>query len=175
MRYFILLTVLLALVSCDNEHHSLDMVMNEIVDDETPRSIDAPDDENVVVIPIPKPLIDPITGLPSNPTPTVIVIPDPESQPEPIGKNDRIIVINTLNDGLRIRDAPGGIRIGGMFDGETGTIISDPKMADGLVWFKIEWDRPVKDHRSGCGDRDVCVGWSVEVTGDGTEVLDLLR
>ena len=91
------------------------------------------------------------------------------------GKNDRVVVKNTLDDGLRIRNVPDGTRIGGMFNDETGTIISDPKIADNYVWFEIEWDRPVKDPRSGCGDRDVCVGWSVAVIRDGTEVLDLLR
>lgn len=91
------------------------------------------------------------------------------------GKNDKVTVKNTLNIGLRIRNAPDGTRIGGMFDGETGTIISDPEIANGYVWFEIEWDRPVKNPNSGCGDRDVCVGWSVAVIRDGTEVLDLQR
>ena len=101
--------------------------------------------------------------------------PEPEPEPESFSINDRVIVKNTLDIGLRIRNTPGGTRIGGMFNGETGKIISGPEMADGLVWFEIEWDRPVKDPRSGCGNRDVCVGWSVAVIGDGTKVLDLLR
>ena len=92
------------------------------------------------------------------------------------GKNDRVIVKNTLDDGLRIRNVPGGTRIGGMFNDETGTIISDPKIADNYVWFEIEWDAPVKNPESGCGvGKNVCLGWSVAVIRDGTEVLDLLR
>lgn len=91
------------------------------------------------------------------------------------GKNDRVKVKNTLDEGLKIRSTAGGTRIGGMFNGEIGTIISDPEIASDYVWFKIEWDRPVKDPRSGCGDREVCVGWSAAVLRDGTEVLDLLE
>ena len=90
-------------------------------------------------------------------------------------KDDRVVVINTLDLGLRIRGTPNGTRIGGMFNGETGTIISDPRIANKYVWFEIEWDRPVKNPNSGCGDRDVCIGWSVAVIRDGTKVLGLLR
>ena len=119
--------------------------------------------------PDPEPEPEPESEPESNPD------PEPEPEPESLSINDRVIVINTLDIGLRIRSTPGGTRIGGMFNGETGTIISGPEMADGLVWFEIEWDRPVKDPRSGCGDREVCVGWSAAVLRDGTEVLDLLE
>ena len=92
------------------------------------------------------------------------------------GKNDRIIVKNTLEVGLKIREDPNGKRSGGMFDGETGRIISEAEIEDGLVWFEIEWEAPVKNPDSGCGEgKKVCIGWSVAVLRDGTEVLDLLR
>ena len=93
-----------------------------------------------------------------------------------MGKDDRVTVKNTLEDGLRIRDAPNGNRIGGMFDGEIGTIISEGKIDDGLVWFEIEWEAPVKNPNSGCGiGKKVCIGWSVAVLRDGTEVLERLK
>ena len=63
-----------------------------------------------------------------------------------------------------------------MFDGETGTILSEGKVDEGLVWFDIRWDAPVKDPRSGCGiGKEICIGWSIAIDRDGTEVLDLLR
>lgn len=185
MRYFILLTVLLALVSCDNRSTPLDMVMDRVVDD-PPASIDKSGDENVTSYLIPTPLVDPITGLPSS-GPKIIKVPDserqpesieepqPQPQPESIGKNDRIIVINTLNIGLSIRDVPAGVRIGGMFNGETGTVVSNSKFADGLTWVQIEWDRPVKNPDSGCGDREVCLGWSAVALEDETALLELLE
>ena len=187
MRYFVLLTVLLALVSCDNTHTPLNMVMNEIADNDPPTSMDNPGDANVILIPN-QPLVDPLTGEHTS-GPKVVRIPDPqpdpirepEPQPEPapqpesIGKNDKVIVINTLNIGLSIRDVPAGIRIGGMFNGETGTVISDPKSADGLSWVQIEWDRPVKNPDSGCGDREVCIGWSAVALEDNTALLEKLE
>lgn len=186
MRYFILLTVLLVLVSCDNTHTPLNMIMNEIADGDPPTSIDDTDNENVIIIPSPP--VDSITGLPSS-GPIVISVPDskpeseresapveePEARPESIGRNDSVIVINTLNIGLSIRDVPAGIRIGGMFNGETGTVISDPEFADGLTWVQIEWDRPVKNPDSGCGARKVCIGWSAVALEDETALLEQLE
>ena len=91
------------------------------------------------------------------------------------GKNDRIIVKDTIKT-LNIRDPAGGAAIGGMRSGETGRILSEGEIEDGLVWFHIEWDAPVKNPLSGCGiGKKVCIGWSVAVLRDGTEVLDLLR
>ena len=87
----------------------------------------------------------------------------------------RVIVKNTIHLGLIIRDAPDGNQIGGMFDGETGTLLSDGETARGLVWYEIEWDKPVKNPKSGCGDRDVCIGWSVAIVENGTEILELIE
>lgn len=177
MRYFVLLTVLLALVSCENTHTPLNMVMNEIADDDPPTAIDDPSDANVILIPN-LPPVDPLTGVHTS-GPKVVRIPDsqpePIEEPESIGRNDRIIVINTLNIGLSIRDVPAGDRIGGMFNGETGTVISDPKSADGLTWVQIEWDRPVKNPDSGCGNREVCIGWSAVALKDETALLEKLE
>ena len=91
------------------------------------------------------------------------------------GKNDRIIVKDTIKT-LNIRMPANGEAIGGMRSGETGKILSEGEIEDGLVWFHIEWDAPVKNPLSGCGiGKEVCIGWSVAVLRDGTEVLDLLR
>ena len=91
------------------------------------------------------------------------------------GKGDRIIVKDTIKT-LNIRMPAGGDAIGGMRSGETGRILSEGEIKDELVWFHIEWDAPVKNPKSGCGiGKKVCIGWSVAVLRDGTEVLDLLR
>lgn len=92
-----------------------------------------------------------------------------------LGKGAWVIVKNTLDDGLILRNGPAGNQIGGMFDGETGKIISDGETTRGLVWYEIEWDKPVKNPKSGCGDRNVCIGWSVAVLDNGTEVLELIK
>ena len=92
-------------------------------------------------------------------------------------KGSRVFVQNTGGIGLKIR-FPAGLdqdRIGGMFDGETGTITAHPQISDNLAWFFIEWDPPVKNPKSGCGDRDVCMGWSVAVTPQRLKVLGLLK
>ncbi|MDE0084757.1 MAG: hypothetical protein OXU23_03530 [Candidatus Poribacteria bacterium] len=153
------------------------------------------------------PLVDPITGVHTPISPTVIhdfddnqeemdeqeredPPPKPESpprqEPDPpppppvdeISRGDRVIVINTIHLGLRIND-DAGKRIGGMFDGETGIVISNVKKApslngDILDWVEIEWDAPVKNPKSGCGNRDVCVGWSAIALADGTKLLKRL-
>ena len=79
------------------------------------------------------------------------------------GKNDRIIVKDTIKT-LNIRESAAGPAIGGMRSGETGRILSEGEIEDGLVWFHIEWDAPVKNPLSGCGiGKKVCIGWSVAV------------
>ena len=90
-------------------------------------------------------------------------------------KGSRVFVRNTGEQGLRIRFPAGGDQIGGMFDGETGTITAHPDISKKLAWFFIEWDRPVKDRRSGCGDREVCMGWSVAITPQRLKVLNLIK
>ena len=91
-------------------------------------------------------------------------------------KGSKVFVRNTGKLGLRIRFPAGQNRIGGMFDGETGTITAHPQIHDNLAWFFIEWDAPVKNPGSGCGiGAEVCLGWSVAVLRDGTKVLNLLR
>ena len=85
---------------------------------------------------------------------------------------DEVIVRNTLDLGIRIRKTPSGNQIGGMFDGETGIVISGPRESGGLTWVKIEWDAPVKDPNSGCGiDKDICIGWSAVFLKDGTQII----
>ena len=88
-------------------------------------------------------------------------------------KGNKVFVQNTGVHGLKIRVEPNGDQIGGMFDGETGTITDHPRIANKLLWFFIEWDRPVKDRRSGCGQIDICIGWSAAVTQNGLKVLGL--
>ena len=91
------------------------------------------------------------------------------------GKNDKVIVKDTIKT-LNVREPAAGAAIGGMRSGETGRILAEGEIEDGLVWFHIEWDAPVKNPLSGCGiGKKVCIGWSVAVLRDGTEVLDLLR
>ena len=90
-------------------------------------------------------------------------------------KGSRVFVRNVGDLGLVIRHDANGDQIGGMFDNETGTITGHPKISEGLAWFFIEWDPPVKDPRSGCGDRDICMGWSVAVTPNRLKVLNLIK
>ena len=111
---------------------------------------------------------------PSLPDPPLPPDPPPPLPPDPheLRIDDRVVVRNTLNDGIRIRDVPGGDRIGGMFDGETGIVISDPREFRGLTWVEIEWDAPVKNPQSGCGiGKNVCIGWSAVFIEDGTQVI----
>ena len=98
-------------------------------------------------------------------------LPTPPPEPWPqVG--DEVIVRNTLNLGIRIRDAPWGDRIGGMFDGETGVVTSGPRESGGLTWVEIKWDAPVKNPRSGCGiGAAVCIGWSAVFVENGTQVI----
>ena len=99
--------------------------------------------------------------------------PPPPDPPPPIYRvGDKVVVRNTLDLGIRIRNAPEGDRIGGMFDGETGIVISGPREFRGLTWVEIEWDAPVKNPKSGCGrDKKVCIGWSAVFIEDGTRVI----
>ena len=123
----------------------------------------------VVDPPIPPP---PVVVDPPIPPPPVVVDPPPPPPPPPLKVGDRVIVRNTLNLGIRIRSAPNEDRIGGMFDGETGVIISGPEKFRGLTWFEIKWDAPVKNPQSGCGvGQTVCIGWSAEVVENGTRVI----
>lgn len=101
-----------------------------------------------------------------------VVVESPPSPLYPLKVGDRVIVRNALNDGIRIRSAPNEDRIGGMFDGETGVIISGPEKFRGLTWFEIKWDAPVKNPLSGCGvGKTICIGWSAEVVENGTRVI----
>ena len=135
----------------------------------------------VVEPPEPPPIVvdPPVTPEPPEPPPIVVdppVTPEPPEPPPPplypLKVGDRVIVRNTLDLGIRIRSAPNEDRIGGMFDGETGRIISGPKEFRGLTWFEIEWDAPVKNPQSGCGiGRTICIGWSAEIVENGTRVI----
>ena len=88
-------------------------------------------------------------------------------------KGDKVIVRRGVDVGLLILNNPNGSRSGGMFPGETGTIISDPKIAGKLAWFEIRWDAPVKDPRSGCGEnKTLCEGWSAAVARNDFKLLD---
>ena len=99
-------------------------------------------------------------------------VPPPPPPPHELRIDDRVVVRNTLDLGIRIRDAPEGDRIGGMFDGETGIVVSGPREFRGLTWVEIEWDAPVKNPQSGCGiGKNVCIGWSAVFIEDGTQVI----
>ena len=107
----------------------------------------------------------------STPEPPSEPTPGPTSEPG-LQIGDEVIVRNTLNSGILILNAPGGDRIGGMFDGETGIVIADTRESIGLIWAKIEWDAPVKHPLSGCGKgQQVCIGWSAVFIEDGTRII----
>ncbi len=115
---------------------------------------------------------------PEPPEPPGFDEPEPPGfdEPEPpspiLQVGDRVIVKQTAGQGIRIRDVPDGDRIGGMFDGETGIVISGPREVGGLKWVEIEWDAPVKNPQSGCGiGANVCIGWSAVVVENGTQVI----
>ena len=112
------------------------------------------------------PQIEPTPPKPPRPEP-------PQVEPSPIFRvGDRIFVRNTGDDGIRIRYPLGGGRIGGMFDGETGVVISDSREFRGLIWVEIKWDAPVKNPDSGCGiGANVCMGWSAVIVENGTQVI----
>lgn len=122
----------------------------------------------------------PPAPLPEPPPPSPPV-PSPEPEPPPLPPplvppllqpGDEVVVRNTLDLGIRIRNTPGGDRIGGMFDGETGVVVSGPRESRGLIWVEIEWDAPVKNPKSGCGiGKNVCIGWSAVFVEDGTRVI----
>ena len=121
------------------------------------------------------PVVEPPVVPPPLPEPPVVVEPPvvpPPPPPDTLQVGDRVIVKNTSGEGIRIRSAPNEDRIGGMFDGETGIIISGPEEFRGLTWFEIEWDAPVKNPQSGCGaGEDVCIGWSAVIVENGTQVI----
>ena len=88
-------------------------------------------------------------------------------------KGDKVIVRRDVDVGLLILNNPNGSQSGGMFPGETGEIISDPKIAGNVVWFEIRWDAPVKDPRSGCGvNKTLCEGWSAAVARNDFKLLE---
>ena len=66
---------------------------------------------------------------------------------------DTVEVINTLNVGLSVRDAPAGNLVDRKFDGSRGTILAGPRTAASggitYTWWKIQWN-------------DALVGWSAE-------------
>ena len=178
MRYLILLTVLLALVSCDNAHTPLNGVINEIVDDDPPTSIDDPGDKVII---IPSPLSDPITGLPTSGA-KIIRDSDLEQEADPIEEPEGIaimaivVVINANSHDLHVRDPAGlhlgeGNILGHMPNGTKGRVIDGPKNVSGLIWWEIEWlsgDCEIKK-------RVPCVGWSAEFDTDGTRLLELAQ
>jgi hypothetical protein len=76
---------------------------------------------------------------------------------------DIVEVINTLNVGLSVRDAPAGNIIGKKYDGSRGMILDGPQAASlgGIVytWWKVRW-----------GD-DALEGWSAEGYPGGVDYL----
>ena len=160
----------LLVASCDNMGTSMIPDPSVVVDPppEPPVVVDPPPEPPVVVDPPPEPpvVVDP------PPEPPVVVDPPPPEPPSILQVGDRVIVKQTAGLGIRIRDVPGGARIGGMFDGETGIVISGTREVRDLPWVEIEWDAPVKNPQSGCGiGKNVCVGWSAVVVENGTQVI----
>lgn len=97
---------------------------------------------------------------------------------ETFKRDDIVIVQNTGNAGLFIRDPPELDEkrknvVGAVFDDAIGTIIGGPKIKNKLVWFEIKWAPPLE--RGGCNERKPCFGWSVAVTPNGTRVLGLVK
>jgi len=76
---------------------------------------------------------------------------------------DIVEVVNTLDVGLRVRDAPAGNIIGKKYDGDRGMILEGPQSASlgGVVytWWKVRW-----------GD-DALEGWSAEGYPGGVDYL----
>ena len=150
-----------------------------------------PDPEPVIRVE-PEPDPEPVVRVEPEPDPEPVIRVEPEPDPEPVVRvepepvirvepepdpvipqvGDEIIVRNTLDDGIRIRKVPWGDRIGGMFDGETGIVISGPRESRGLTWVEIKWDAPVKNPLSGCGiPAKVCIGWSAVFFKNGTHAI----
>ena len=93
-----------------------------------------------------------------------------------LGPGTRVVVKNTPPEhGLHVR-LPAGVNqgeaniIGHILNRSTGTIQSESKIVDNLIWFKIEWD---KDAAGRCilNDENVCVGWSAAVSPNNTRLL----
>ena len=146
----------LIIASCDNMRTSmiLDPYVTGEPPEEEPPTPEPPEEE------------------PPTPEPPEEEPPTPEPPPSILQVGDRITVRQTAGLGIRIRAVPYGDRIGGMFDGETGMIISGPREVGGLTWVEIEWDAPVKNPQSGCGiGENVCIGWSAVVLENGTQVI----
>ena len=77
-----------------------------------------------------------------------------------LSRGDAVIVQNTLHLGLNIRSgaSTNHPKIGGVFDGATGTVVDGPRRANGYKWWKVDWD-------------NAPMGWSVEAIDEDLLIL----
>ena len=88
---------------------------------------------------------------------------DDMDEPEGLNIGDEVVAQNTMGgdlNGLLVRKNAGvnNTRIGGVFDGATGTITDGPEYKDSYTWWKVRWDLSA----SVICDENPCEGWSVE-------------
>ena len=88
---------------------------------------------------------------------------DDMDEPEGLNIGDEVVAQNTMGgdlNGLLVRKNAGvnSTRIGGVFDGATGTITDGPEYKDSYTWWKVRWDLSA----SVICDENPCEGWSVE-------------
>lgn len=88
---------------------------------------------------------------------------DDMDEPEGLNIGDEVVAQNTVGGGLNgllVRENAGveNTRIGGVFDGATGTITDGPEYEDNYTWWKVRWD----SSDSVVCDKNPCEGWSVE-------------
>ena len=88
---------------------------------------------------------------------------DDMDEPEGLNIGDEVVAQNTMGgdlNGLLVREKAGvqNMRIGGVFDGATGTITDGPEYEDNYTWWKVRWN----SSNSVVCDKNPCEGWSVE-------------
>ena len=83
-------------------------------------------------------------------------------------EGDRVIVQNTLNIGLRVRNAPGvsSKPLGRVYDDSQGTILSGPKPFGDHIWYEVKWDVLING---------VDRGWSAGIINDNGSSFKTLK
>ena len=103
-----------------------------------------------------------------------------------LGPDSRIFVQNTIREhGLHIRNSagipPGAANvghengdanvIGHVKNGATGTILSEHKIVNDLIWFEIKWDEKAEGSCRLNAD-NLCIGWSAAVSAKDNRLLN---